>query len=426
MSVSVEKLEKNMVKLTIEVAAEKVAEAEAKAYRKAKGKIVLPGFRKGKAPRNLIEKMYGPDVFMEDAVNEVLPYAYEDACKESGLEIVSRPVLDYIQVEHGKALIFTATVAVKPEVTLGEYKGLEVESEEVSVTEEEILAELAKEQEKNSVTKEVEDRPVADGDIVKLDFAGSVDGEAFEGGTATDYELTIGSHSFIDTFEEQMIGMSIGEEKDIHVTFPAEYHAENLAGKPAVFKVKVNAITEKVLPELDDEFAAEVSEFETLEAYKESISASLLEKKEKEAKSKKEDALLEKAVAGATMEIPDAMVESQAETMVQDFGQRLQQQGLTLEMYTKYTGQTVQQLVEQSKEQATKRIQGSLVLEAIAAAEQLDATEEEVDAELQQMADAYGMELDKVKSFYDEDSIAEMKKSIATKKALDFLYNNAK
>ncbi|MBQ4424881.1 MAG: trigger factor [Lachnospiraceae bacterium] len=426
MSVSVEKLEKNMAKLTIEVPAEEIAAAEQRAYIKARGQILIPGFRKGKAPRHIIEKMYGADVFMEDAVNDVLPDAYEAACKESGLEIVSRPVLDYTQLEHGKSLIFVATVAVKPEVTLGEYKGLDVERETVEVTEEEIADELKKEQKKNAVQEDVDDRPVQEGDTVNLNYAGSVDGVPFEGGTADEQELTIGSGQFIPGFEEQMIGMNIGEEKDLHVTFPEQYHAKELAGKEAVFHVKVNAITQEILPELDDEFASDVSEFETLDAFKESIREKLLKNKEDAAKRNREDKLLEKAVENASMEIPDAMIDSQAEDMVNEFGERLQMQGLRLEQYLQYTGMTMQQMVEQNKAQAKKRIEGRLVLEAIAKAEGLEATEEEVEAEMQKVADNYGMELEKVKEFYADEALDDLKQSLATQKALDLLYNSAK
>ena len=426
MSVSVERLEKNMAKLTIEVAAEEVAAAEQRAYNKAKGQITVPGFRKGKAPRHIIEKMYGADVFMEDAVNDVLPDAYEAACKESGLEIVSRPVLDYTQVEHGKSLIVVATVAVKPEVTLGEYKGLEVENKPVEVTEEDVLDALKAEQKKNAVQEDVDDRAVEDGDTVNLNYAGTVDGVPFEGGTAEEQELKIGSGQFIPGFEEQMIGMNIGEEKDLNVTFPEEYHAKELAGKAAVFHVKVNSITHEVLPELDDEFASEVSEFETLEEYKNSLRDKIRKDKEEVVKREKEDALLEKAVENASMEIPDAMIESQAEDMVNEFGERLQMQGLKLEQYLQYTGMTMPQLIEQNKAQAVKRIQGRLVLEAIAKAEGLEATEEDVEAELKKVAESYGMEVEKIREYYGEEGIKDLKQNLATQKALELLYNNAK
>ena len=421
MSVTVEKLEKNMAKLTITVSAEDVAAAEVRAYNKSKGQIAVPGFRKGKAPRSIIEKLYGADVFMEDAINDVLPDAYEAACKESGLEIVSRPVLDYIQVEHGKELIVAATVAVKPEVTLGEYKGLEVEKQSVEVTEEEILAEIKKEQDKNATMRDVDDRPVQEGDTVNLNYAGTVDGVAFDGGTAENQELVIGSHHFIPGFEEQMVGMNLDEEKDLHVTFPEEYGAKELAGKAAVFHVKVNSISVKELPELNDEFASEVSEFETLDAYKEDVKAKLTARKEESAKEALENAVLAKAVENARMEIPAPMIESQAEDMVKEFGERLQMQGMRLEQYLQYTGMTMGQIVDQYKDQAKKRIEGRLVLEAIVDAEKLEVTEEDMEEGIKKLAERYSMEADKVKEFFDEESMENYKKDLATQKALDLI-----
>ncbi|MBQ6197510.1 MAG: trigger factor [Lachnospiraceae bacterium] len=425
MSVSVERLEHNLAKLTIEIPAEEVAAAEERAYQKNRSKINIPGFRKGKAPKKMIENMYGADVFMEDAVNDLLPDAYEEACNESGLEIMSRPEIDYKQVEHGKAIIVDAVVAVKPEVKLGEYKGLHADVEEPTVTEDELAARLKEEQEKNAAESDVEGRPVKEGDTVHLDYAGTIDGVPFEGGTAQDQELVIGSHSFIEGFEEQMVGMNIGEEKDLNVTFPEAYHAAELAGKPAVFHVKVNAISEKILPELDDEFASEVSEFETLEAYKESLKAEILKSKQELAKTEKENKLLEKAVENAEMDIPDMMIESQAEDLVRDFGQRLEMQGLRLEQYLQYTGMTMPQMVEQYKEQAKKRIQGRLVLEAIAKAEGLEATEEDLENEYKKMAEQYSMEVEKVKEYMgsQEDGVKE---DLATQKALDLLVAEAK
>ncbi len=426
MSVTVEKQEKNMVKLTVEVPAEEVAAAEQRAYNKNKSKIAVPGFRKGKAPRKIIENLYGPDVFLEEAINDVLPDAYEAACKESGLEITSRPVIDYTQVEHGKSLIFVATVAVKPEVTLGAYKGLEVNVKAPEVTEEDVDAELKKEQEKNATLRDVDGRPVQNGDTVTLNYAGTVDGVAFDGGTADNQELVIGSGQFIPGFEEQMIGMNTDEERDLNVKFPEDYHAKELAGKDAVFHVKVLSISEKELPELNDEFASDVSEFETLEAYKEDVKKKLLEKKEKEARTEKENAALEKAVENASMEIPDAMIESQAEDMVNEFGERLQMQGMRLEQYLQYTGMTMKQIVDQYKDQAKKRIEGRLVLEAIVDAEKIEVTEADVEEGLKKLADDYQMDLEKVKGFFDEDSMVSYKKDLATQKALDLLVAEAK
>ncbi len=426
MSVTVEKLEKNMAKLTIEVPAEEVAAAEQRAYIKNRGQIVIPGFRKGKAPKSIIMQMYGADVFMEEAVNDLLPDAYEKACAESGLTITSRPVIDYVQVGHGQNLIVTATVATKPPVTLGDYKGLEVEKEDVTVTDEEVLAEIAKEQEKNATQDEVDDRPVQDGDIVNLDYAGTVDGVAFDGGTAQGQELTIGSHSFIEGFEEQMVGMQIGEEKDLNVTFPEKYHEKSLAGKPAVFHVKVNGISVKKLPELDDEFASEVSEFETLAEYKADVKSKITARKEAAAKNALENALLDKAVANAQMEIPDAMIESTAENMVNDFGQRLQMQGMKLEQYLQYTGMTMPQMVNQYKDAAKKQIAGRLVLEAIAAAEGIEVTDEDMEQKYADMAKQYDMEVEKIKSFMDEESVKSMKEDLMTERALDLLVAAAK
>ena len=426
MSVSVEKMEHNLAKLTIEIPAEEVAAAEERAYQKNRSKINIPGFRKGKAPKKMIEHMYGADVFMEDAVNDLLPDAYEAACKESGLEIVSRPEIDYKQVEHGKAIVVDAVVAVKPEVKLGEYKGLSVDVAPAEVTDEDLEAELKKAQDQNAVESDVEGRALKEGDTAHLDYAGTVDGVAFNGGTAENQTLVIGSHSFIDGFEDQMIGMNIGEEKDLNVTFPENYGEKSLAGKAAVFHVKLNGISEKILPELDDEFASEVSEFETLEEYKVDVKAKLLEKKQEEAKTAKENALAEKAVENAEMDIPEMMIESQAEDMVRDFGQRLQMQGMQLEQYMKFTGMTMPQLVEQYKATAKKRIQTRLVLEAIANAESLEATEEDLDAEYKKMAEQYGMEIDQIKQYMGEEDAKTMKQDLAVQKALDLLLAEAK
>lgn len=426
MSVTVENLEKNMAKLTIEIPVEEVAKAEQRAYNKSKHQINVPGFRKGKAPRNIVEKIYGADIFMEDAVNDLLPTAYEEAVKESGLEIVSRPQIDYVQVEHGQPLIVTATVAVKPEVKLGKYKGLKLDLTAPEVTEEDILAELKREQEKNATMKDVEDRPVQEGDTVTLDYAGSIDGVPFEGGTAEEQELTIGSGHFIPGFEDHMIGMEIGEERDLHVTFPEEYGAKELAGKEAVFHVKVHAISEKELPELNDEFASEVSEFETLEAYKEDIRTKLQERKEKAFVQEKENAALEAAVKNAEMEIPQAMIDSQAEDMVNEFGERLQMQGMRLEQYLQFTGMSMSQIVDQYKDQAKKRIEGRLVLEAIVEAEKIEINDEDREKGYQELAERYGMEADKVKDFFDEESLSGYDKDLATQKALDLLVAKAK
>ena len=374
----------------------------------------------------MIEKMYGPGVFYEDAANEIIPEAYSKAAEESGLEIVSRPEIDVTQIEKGKSFIFTATVAVKPEVTLGEYKGLEYNAEPVEVTEEDLAAELKRVQEQNSRTVTVEDRAVENGDITTIDYEGFVDGTPFEGGKAENQELVIGSHSFIDTFEEQLVGKNIGEEVEVNVTFPEEYHAKELAGKPAVFKVKVNGIKVKELPELDDEFASDVSDFDTMDEYKEDVKKKLLEKKEKEAKTAKENALVEKAIENAQMEIPDAMIETQARQMVDDFAQRLQMQGLSMQQYMQYTGMDVAKMVEQMKPQAEKRIKTRLVLEKIAETESIEVTDEEINAEIEKMASAYKMEADKLKEYMGDAEKENMKKDLAVQKAVDLLMESAK
>ena len=426
MSLQVEKLEKNMAKLTIEVSAEEFEAAIDKAYQKAKKSIAIPGFRKGKAPRKMIEKMYGTGVFYEDAANIVIPDAYDKAVAECEEEIVSQPTIDIVQIETGKPFIFTAEVALKPEVTLGEYKGLEVEKAPVEVTDAEIQAEVDKERESNSRTVNVEDRAVAQGDMVKLDFEGFVDGVAFEGGKGENYDLTIGSGSFIPGFEDQLVGANIGEEVEVNVTFPAEYHAADLAGKPAVFKCTVHEIKVKELPEADDEFAKDISEFDTLEEYKEDVKKKLLEKKEKEAKAAKETAVVEKIVENATMEIPEAMIDSQVRNMIDDFARRIQSQGLTVEQYMQFTGMTADKMKEQMRPEALKRIQNSLVLEAVAKAEDIQISDEKVDEEIQKMAEAYKMEADKIKEMMGEYEIEQMKKDLAIQAAVDLVRDSAK
>ena len=427
MSLQIENLEKNMAKLTIEVPAEEFEAAMQKAYNNQKGKISIPGFRKGKVPYAYLLKAYGPEMFYEEAANIIMPNAYADATEseECTLDIVSRPEIDVVQMEKGKNFIFTATVAVKPEVTLGEYKGIKVEKTTVEVTDEDIDAELKKVQDQNSRMVTVEDRAVEDGDTVNIDYAGSIDGVAFEGGTAVGQPLVIGSHTFIDNFEEQIIGHNIGEEFDVNVTFPTEYHAEELAGKPAVFHVKVNSITKKELPEINDEFAQDVSEFDSLDAYKEDMKAKLLEKKEAEAKAAKEDKVVETIVANATMEIPDAMLATQQAQMADEFAQRLSYQGLQIEQYFQFTGLNQETFLEQMKPQALKRIQTRLVLEAVVAAENIEATEAEFDEEIAKMAQMYQMEADQVKSFIGENEKQQMMKDIAVQKAVTFVTDAA-
>lgn len=425
MSLQVEKLEKNMAKLTIEVSAEDFDAAIQKAYLKNKGKISIPGFRKGKAPRKMIEKMYGAGIFYEDAVNALIPDKYAEEADNCDLEIVSQPKIDVVQVEAGKPFIFTAEVALKPEVTLGEYKGIEVEKQNVEVTDEEVQAEVDKERENNSRVIDVDDRAVENGDIVKLDFEGFVDGVAFEGGKGENHELTIGSGSFIPGFEEQLVGAVIGEEKEVNVTFPEEYHSADLAGKAAVFKCTVNEIKVKELPEADDDFAQDVSEFDTLDEYKEDIRKRLTEQKEKEAKSAKEIAVVAKIVENAQMEIPDAMVDEQVRQMADDFARRIQSQGLTVEQYFQFTGMTAEKLLEQMRPDALKRIQNSLVLEAVAEAEQIEVSEERFEEELTKMAESYSMELDKLKEMVSEDMKDQIKKDLAVQAAVDLVRDAA-
>ena len=417
MSLQVEKMEKNMAKLTIEVSAEDLDKAMQNAYQKAKGRISIPGFRKGKAPRQLIEKMYGKEVFYNDAIDAMLPSAYSDAVEECGEEIVSHPQIDVVQIESGKPFVFTATVAVKPAVELGEYKGIQVEKAPIEVKDEEIEAQITKEREANSRTVTVDDRAVAQGDIVTLDFEGFVDGVAFEGGKGENYDLTIGSNTFIPGFEDQLVGAEIGKELDVNVTFPEEYGAKELAGKAAVFKCKVNGIKVKELPAVDDEFAQEVSEFDTLDEYKADIKAKLLKEKEDEAARAKEDAVIGKIIEGAKMEIPDAMVEYQTRQMLDEFAQRIQSQGISLDQYFQFTGLTEEKYMEEMKPRALQNIQSRLVLEAVAQAENLVAEEADIEEEIKKMADMYKMEADKIKELLGERQMEEMKKDIAVQKA---------
>ncbi len=426
MNVNVETLEKSMVKLTIEVDADRFEEGMKHAYNKNKNKITVPGFRKGKVPRQLIEKTYGAEIFYEDAVNYIIPEAYDKAIEENKLEVVSRPEVDVQQVEKGKSMIFTAEVAVKPEVTLGEYKNIEVEKSNIEVTDEDITGEIEKVRDKNSRLVDVTDRAVQDNDQVMIDFEGFVDGEAFEGGKAENYSLTIGSHSFIDTFEEQLIGKTIGEDIEVNVTFPEDYQQEDLQGKEALFKVKVNEIKFKELPEVDDEFAKDVSEFDTLDEYKEDIKAKLLEQKENTAKNKKQEDVLEKVIENATMEIADPMIDLQAENMTNDFATRLQYQGLSLEQYFGFTGQNMATLKETMKTDAEKRIKSRLVLEAIAKAEEIEVSEDELKEELQKMAEAYNMEYDKIAETIGEEEKESIQDDIKNRKALDFIAEQAK
>mgnify|MGYP001500313692 CR=1 FL=1 len=426
MSLQVEKLEKNMAKLTVEVPAEQFEAALKTSYNKNKNKFNIPGFRKGKAPQAMIEKMYGVGVFYEDAVDEAINASYPDAAKESGLEIVSRPEISIEQVEKGKSFIYVATVATKPEVTLGEYKGIEVEKAKPEVTDADVEAELKKVQEQNSRLVSVADRAVADGDQTVIDFEGFVDGKAFEGGKAEDYTLVIGSHSFIDTFEDQLIGKNIGEDVEVNVTFPAEYHTAELAGKPATFKVKIKEIKMKELPELNDEFASEVSEFETLDAYKEDVKNKLAETKQAQATAENENNVVQKVVDNAQMDIPAPMVDEQVRNMIEDYARRLQSQGISFDQYLQFTGSTIEQLQEQMRPQAELRLRTRLVLEAVVAAEKIEPSEELVEAEIKKMSENYKMDAEQIKTIMGEAGMAQMKADMAVQEAVDFLVAEAK
>ena len=425
MNLQVEKLEKNMAKLTIEVSAEDLDKAMEKAYQKQKSRISLPGFRKGKAPRKMIESMYGKGVFMEDAVNSLVPQEYTKALGECDLEIVSQPEINVTQMEPGKALIFTADVAVKPEVTLGDYKGVEVPKSEIAVTDEEVDAEVKKEQDKNARTVAVEDRAAANGDITTIDFEGFVDGVAFEGGKGTDYALTLGSGTFIPGFEDQLVGANTGDHVEVKVTFPEEYQAKELAGKEAVFQCDVKKIETKEVPELDDEFAKDVSEFDTLAEYKEDVKKKLTEKKEKEARTAKENAAVDKAIENAQMDIPELMTKTECRQMMDDFSRRMQQQGLSMDQYFQFTGQSMDKMMEDMKPQALKRIQTRLVLEKVAEAENIQPSEEEITEEIQKMADAYKMEADKIREAIGESGLEQMKKDMAVQKAVTVIADAA-
>ncbi len=426
MSVQVEKLENSMAKLTIETSAEELEKALQNAFLKNKNKISIPGFRKGKVPRQIIEKMYGPAIFYEDAANELIPEAYEKAMDECGEDIVSSPEIDVTQIEKGKPFIFTALVALKPEVKLGKYKGVKVDKADTAVTDEEVDAEINKERENNARNIEVTDRAVKDGDMTLIDFEGFVDGTAFDGGKGENYPLTIGSGAFIPGFEEQLVGAQIGEEVEVNVTFPEDYQAEELKGKAALFKCTVREIKEKELPELDDEFASEVSEFETLAEYKEDVRATLTSKKEKEAKDAKEAAVIEAIVNDSEMEIPEAMLLTQQKQMVDEFAQRMQMQGISMDQYLQFTGATYDKMMEQVRPQAERRIKSRLVLEAVVKAENIEASDADYEEELKSMAEAYQMEVDKVKEMLPEKSAVQIKQDIAVRKAAEFVVEKAK
>lgn len=425
MSYTVENLEKSMAKITITVSAEAFEEAMVKSYNKNKKNISIQGFRKGKAPRKMVEKLYGPEVFYEDAANFAIPDAYEEAAKESGLEIVSRPEIDVVDIGKGKEFVFTATVAVKPEVTLGDYKGIEVEKKVVKVMAADVNAEIDKVREQNSRMITVDNRGIKEDDTAVIDFEGFVDGEPFQGGKGEDYPLVIGSHSFIDTFEDQLVGKKTGDEVEVNVTFPEEYHEASLKGKPALFKVTVKEIKKKELPKLDDEFASEVSEFETLKEYKASVKKTLTERKKEEAKREKENAVVEKVVENITVEIPEPMIEEQTQQMIQEFAGRLSGQGLSFEQYMQMTGMTPDALMGQMKPEAEKRIRTRLALEAIVKEEKIKATAKDIDKEIENMASMYQMEVDKVKEMIGDNEKEQIAQDLAVQKAVDFVVKNA-
>ncbi len=424
MSVQVENLEKNMAKITVEVPAEEVEKALQAAYLKERNKISIPGFRKGKVPRQMIEKMYGAAVFYEEAANNMIQNNYLSAMDESKLDIVSRPTIDVVQIEAGKEFIFTIEVAVRPEVKLGQYKGIEVTAVEVAVTEEEVDNALESERQKNSRMVTVTDRPAAMGDTAVINYEGFADGVPFEGGKADNHGLELGSHSFIDTFEDQIVGHVAGDEFDVNVTFPEQYHAQDLAGKPVVFKVKLNEIKTKEVPELNDEFAQDVSEFDTLGEYREDVKKNLVTEKENAAKRTKEDEAIQKIIDNAEMDIPEAMLETQCENMINDFAQRITQSGLSMEQYLQFSGLTLDKLKDQVRPEAETRIKSSLVLEQIAKEENFEISEEEVNAEIERMAAQYGMEADKLKEYMGESEKESVKRDLAVTKAVDLIMEN--
>lgn len=425
MSLQVEKLEKGMAKLTIEVSAEEFDKAVDEVYQRQKSKIQIPGFRKGKVPRKMIENMYGAEVFFEDAANDIIPDAYEKAYDECGEEITSSPEIDVVQIEKGKPFIFTAVVALKPEVKLGQYKGVAIEAVSTEVTEEEVDEEIDRERDNSARMVSMEERPVQDGDMLTLDFEGFVDGVAFEGGKGENYPLTIGSGAFIPGFEEQLIGVELNQEVDVNVTFPEDYNAQHLAGKDAVFKCTVKEIKVKELPELDDEFAAEVSEYDTLEEYKVNVRKGLEERKVKQAKEEKEDAAMAAVVENAEIEIPEAMFATEQRQMFDQFVQRITMQGMSLEQYMQMTGSTREDMMEQVKPQAERKIRSRLCMEAVAAAENLTASEEEYEKEMEIMAEVYQMEVDQIKEMLGEREKKSIKTDLLVRKAIEFVAENA-
>lgn len=426
MSLQVEKLEKNMAKLTIEVPAEEFDAAIKNAYNKNKNKFSIPGFRKGKAPLAMLEKMYGAGIFYEDAANEVIDASYPKAAEESEEEIVSTPEIKVTQIEKGKAFIYEATVALKPEVTLGEYKGVEVKKAEAVVTDEDVENELTAARKKNGRLIDVEDGAIEDGDNTIIDFTGYIDDKTFDGGAGTDYPLVIGSHSFIEGFEDQLIGKKKGETCDVNVTFPAEYHADELAGKPAKFVVTIKEVKRNELPELNDEFASEVSDFDTLDEYKADIRKKLQEKKEQDAKVENENNVIEKVVENAQMELPQPMVDTQAREMVENYARRLQSQGLNINDYMKYTGMTPEKLMEQMRPEAEKRIKTRLVLEKVVEVEKVEVSDEKLDEQINEIAASYKLEGAKLKEMMGEREKEQIREDLKVQAAIDLLVEQAK
>ena len=425
MSVQVENLEKNMAKLTVTVSADKFEKAMQEAYQKQKSRINIPGFRKGKVPRAMIEKAYGPEMFYDDAANIVINEEYPQAMEESGLDIVSRPDIEVTQIEKGSEFVFVAEVAVKPDVELGEYKGVAVTKSEVSVSDEEVTAELENIRNQQARTIEVTDRAVQEGDTVIIDFEGFVDGVAFEGGKGENHPLEIGSHAFIDNFEEQLIGKNAGDETEVHVTFPEQYQAKELAGKPAVFQVKIHTIKAKEVPELSDEFISDISEFDTLDEYKADVKEKLLKRKEDAAKGAKEDEAIQKIIDASKMDIPDPMIDMQCENMIQEFEGRISQQGLSLEQYMQFSGSNIDKIKEQVRPEAVQRIQSSLVLEKIAEKENVEVTEDEINAQIDKMASVYGMPGEKMKEFLSEEDTENIKRNLSIEKAVEIIMEHA-
>lgn len=425
MAVKSEQVEKNLVKLTFEVSAEKFEEGVQKAYLKNVKKFNIPGFRKGKVSRQMIEKYYSPSVFYEDAVNYVLPEAYDEALKESGADAVAKPEIDVEEIKKGEPVVFTALVTTRPEVKLGKYKGIELEKIEYTVSDEDVDKDIEAARNRNARVITIEDRPIENGDIAVIDFEGFSDGVAFPGGKGESYELEIGSGSFIPGFEDQLIGVAAGEEKEVNVTFPEEYHAADLAGKPAMFKVKVNEIKKKELPELDDDFASEVSEFDTLDEYKKNVREQMEKAAEEKAKDETEDAAINAAAEDCEIDIPAAMVDAQIDRMINGMAQRLSYQGMSLDMYLQYTGSTIEAMRENFREQAEKQVRVSLVLEAIIKAEGIEATEDEKNEKIEEMSKQYNMELDKFKEALRPEDLEGIKREIEFTKAIDLIVDNA-